>query len=211
MRFSGNHSSHYHLYTDNQAAEHIATQPTMSEHSRSIDLRHHSIRQDYLGDLMRIGGVSSKDNTSDILTKYLQPDLHTKHTTSLLFPDRQGNTHTQQDSNVEQQESSFKTHLTHPTSITHQHHNMVTYIHIPRDDPRDNPTLRQARQQWADYLTQHNKQQTPPPLPITSNEARHNPSLRQARQLWTTSNNTTNHLLPQQNLKLPVIIKTKET
>ena len=38
MQFFGNHTPHYHLYTDNQAAEHIATQPTMSEHSRSIDL-----------------------------------------------------------------------------------------------------------------------------------------------------------------------------
>ena len=87
MRFFGNHTPHYHLYTDNQAAEHIATQPTMSEHSRSIDLRHHSIRQDYIENGMRIGGVSSKENTADILTKALQPDLHTTHT-SHLFPDR---------------------------------------------------------------------------------------------------------------------------
>ncbi len=87
MRFFGNHTPHYHLYTDNQAAEHIATQPTMSEHSRSIDLRHHSIRQDYIDNNMRIGGVSSKVNTADILTKSLQPDLHTTHTSS-LFPDR---------------------------------------------------------------------------------------------------------------------------
>jgi hypothetical protein len=87
MRFFGNHTPHYHLYTDNQAAEHIATQPTMSEHSRSIDLRHHSIRQDYIENDMQIGGVSSKDNTADILTKALQPDLHTRHTSS-LFPYR---------------------------------------------------------------------------------------------------------------------------
>ncbi len=58
-------TAHYHLYTDNQAAEHIATQHTMSEHSRSIDIRHHSLRQNYLDNLMRIGGVSSKDNTAD--------------------------------------------------------------------------------------------------------------------------------------------------
>jgi hypothetical protein len=65
LRFLGNHTLHYHLYTDNQAAEHIATQPTMSEHSRSIDLRHHSIRQDYIENGMRIGGVSSKGKTAD--------------------------------------------------------------------------------------------------------------------------------------------------
>jgi hypothetical protein len=69
-----------------QAAEHIATQPTMNEHGRSIDLRHHSIRQHYVEDGMRIEGVSSKDNTSDILTKFLQPDLHHIHTNQLHPP-----------------------------------------------------------------------------------------------------------------------------
>ena len=32
---------------------------------------------------MRIGGVASPDNESDILTKYLQPPLHIKHTQQL--------------------------------------------------------------------------------------------------------------------------------
>jgi len=32
---------------------------------------------------MRIGGVASQDNESDILTKFLQPPLHEKHTTLL--------------------------------------------------------------------------------------------------------------------------------
>jgi hypothetical protein len=125
MRFFGNHSPHYHLYTDNQAAEHIATQPNMSEHSRSIDLRHHSIRQDYLDDLMRIGGVSSKDNTSDILTKSLQPDLHTQHTSS-LFPDRPRKEKTQENSPA-------------PPTI---YHNMVTHAHyhnhLPITPPHTN-------------------------------------------------------------------------
>ncbi len=64
---------------DNQAAEHIATQPNMNDHSRSIDIRIHGIRQDYLHNAMRIGGVASEDNTTDILTKNLQPYLHQKH------------------------------------------------------------------------------------------------------------------------------------
>jgi hypothetical protein len=55
----------------------------MNEHSRSIDIRHHTIRQDYIDGEMRIGGVGTQDNTSDILTKYLQPSLHIKHTTEL--------------------------------------------------------------------------------------------------------------------------------
>ncbi len=56
--------------------------PTMNEHSRLIDTRHHAIRQDYVNGQMRIGGVASQDNDneSDILTKYLQPPLHEKHT-----------------------------------------------------------------------------------------------------------------------------------
>ncbi len=83
LKFYGNLHENYFLYTDNQAAEHIATQPTMNEHSRSIDTRHHAIRQDYVDGQMRIGGVASQDNESDIMTKYLQPPLHVKHTREL--------------------------------------------------------------------------------------------------------------------------------
>jgi hypothetical protein len=79
MIFYGNTNNVYHLYTDNQAAEHIATQPKMNDHSRSIDIRIHGIRQDYLDNAMRIGGVASEDNTTDILTKNLQPHLHQKY------------------------------------------------------------------------------------------------------------------------------------
>ncbi len=71
MIFYGNTQNIYYLYTDNQAAEHIATQPNMNDHSRSIDIRIHGIRQDYLDNAMRIGGVASEGNTSDILTKNL--------------------------------------------------------------------------------------------------------------------------------------------
>ena len=42
LQFYGNTDNIYHLYADNQAAEHIATQPTMNEHSRAIDIRHHA-------------------------------------------------------------------------------------------------------------------------------------------------------------------------
>jgi hypothetical protein len=83
LQLYGNTTNVYHLYTDNQAAEHIATQPTMNEHSRAIDTRHHAIRQDYIENSMRIGGVASSDNTSDILTKNLQPHLHQRHCAAL--------------------------------------------------------------------------------------------------------------------------------
>ncbi len=89
MIFYGNNNNIYRLYTDNQAAEHIATQPNMNDHSRSIDIRIHGIRQKYLEHAMRIGGVASEDNTSDILTKNLQPHLHQKHCTSLHLPQHQ--------------------------------------------------------------------------------------------------------------------------
>lgn len=55
----------------------------MNDHSRSIDIRHHAIRQDYVNGEMRIGGVATHENTSDILTKNLQPPLHIKHTREL--------------------------------------------------------------------------------------------------------------------------------
>ncbi len=83
LKYFGNTQHVYHLYTYNQAAEHLATQPNMNDHSRSIDIKHHGIKQDYLQDNMRIGGVASLDNTSDILTKNLQPPLHAKHCAQL--------------------------------------------------------------------------------------------------------------------------------
>jgi hypothetical protein len=84
MIFYGNTNNIYHLHTDNQAAEHITTHSNMNEHSRSIDIRIHGIRQDNLDDdAMRIGGIASADNTSDILTKNLQPHLHQNHCTHL--------------------------------------------------------------------------------------------------------------------------------
>ncbi len=55
----------------------------MNDHSRSVDIRHHSLKQDYVEGTMRIGGVASLNNTSDILTKNLQPPLHAKHCTPL--------------------------------------------------------------------------------------------------------------------------------
>jgi hypothetical protein len=45
LKFWGNTHSTYYIYTDNQASEHIVTQPTLNEHSRSIDIRHHAVRQ----------------------------------------------------------------------------------------------------------------------------------------------------------------------
>jgi hypothetical protein len=89
-------NTYYYLYTDNQAAEHIATQPNMTDHSRSIDIRHHEIKQDYVEGGMRIGigGVSSSNNTTDILTKPLQPPTHANHCAHLRILKPQVTAHT---------------------------------------------------------------------------------------------------------------------
>jgi hypothetical protein len=73
---------------DNQSAEHIATQPTMNEHSRSIDICHHEVRQDYLQGKLQIGGVKTTENPSDILTKFLPAPKHQHHTKflNLILP-----------------------------------------------------------------------------------------------------------------------------
>jgi hypothetical protein len=71
--FWGNTHNTYYIYTDNQASEHIVTQPTLNEHSRSIDVRHHAVRQAYLDGDVKVGGVNTTGNHSDILTKFLAP------------------------------------------------------------------------------------------------------------------------------------------
>jgi hypothetical protein len=79
MQFYGHIDVKAYLYTDNQSAEHIATQPNMNEHSRSIDIRHHAVRQDYLEGNVDVGGVRTDANPSDILTKYLPAPTHITH------------------------------------------------------------------------------------------------------------------------------------
>jgi hypothetical protein len=69
---------------DNQAAEHLATQPNVCESGRAIDLRCHGMRQDYADEKLRIGGVKSTTNRSDVCTKHLQPPLHEAHSAPLF-------------------------------------------------------------------------------------------------------------------------------
>ncbi len=141
LKFYGNKHVNYYLLTDNQAAEHIVSQPTMNEHSRSIDTRHHAIRQDYVDGALRIGGVASQDNESDILTKYLQPPLHEKHTTLLHIkqdkrppPTHFSNCVLQLTSNGRKRNPSTPHHCTlaqnhqlslHPPEKTTRHHDTI--------------------------------------------------------------------------------------
>ena len=89
LSFYGNDSRrNYYLYTDNQAAEHLCTQPNMSEASRGIDIRHHVMKQDYQDGHVRVGGVKSAMNDSDILTKNLPPPTHKRFCVHLhIFDD----------------------------------------------------------------------------------------------------------------------------
>jgi hypothetical protein len=86
LEFYGNaQGREYHLYTDSQTAEHLATQPNMSEAGRAMDIRFHSIKQDYVNGDMRVGGVSTHSNESDICTKYLAVVPHLRHAAT-IFP-----------------------------------------------------------------------------------------------------------------------------
>jgi hypothetical protein len=84
LEFYGNKPTAAYVLTDNQAAEHIATRPTINEHSRSIDTRHHAVRQDAMAGTIIVCGVNTTANTSDILTKYLPAPTHS-HSTRTTF------------------------------------------------------------------------------------------------------------------------------
>jgi hypothetical protein len=118
--YFGNTANTYYLYTDNQAAEHIATQPNTSDHSRSIDIRHHEIKQDYVEGGMRIGGVSSLNNTAVILTKTLHPPPFTP--------------------NIVHTYTNSPTHP-NPRSLTTQ----SLSLHLPNHHPQNNKNANKSR------------------------------------------------------------------
>jgi hypothetical protein len=92
----------------------------MNDHSRSVDIRHHSLKQDYVEGTMRIGGVASLNNTSDILTKILQPPLHAKHCTPLhiLTPTNNKNEKRGRNANENATTDSLPTPAPHSNNTT---------------------------------------------------------------------------------------------
>jgi hypothetical protein len=96
---------------------------TQNTLGRSIDIRHHEIKQDYVEGDMRIGGVSSANNTADILTKNLQPPLHAKHCASL--------------------------HILNPTITAHNNtlHNMAVFATKTEPPERKKQRKRRAKKQ----------------------------------------------------------------
>ena len=192
LTFYGNTQPIFYLYTDNQAAEHIATQPNMNEHSRSIDLRHHSIRQDYLEHSMRIGGVSSKDNTSDILTKFLQPELHHTHTTPLFPPRPTPAPRPRSIPEITPTEVTPSTIInkTKDTTITHLR-NMVTHVRSSR--AHRSPSIHRRRRQ---HQTPENPQtpRSSQPCPSLIGHER-DENTKEPKELSTTEENSTMPLI----------------
>ena len=120
MEFYGQQTASYNLYTDSQAAEYLATQPNFTTASRSIDLRFHAVKQSYLQGDCRIGGVKSKQNPADILTKSLQPPLHEEHCQHLK-PRQDPLTSRQQNSiNISQCPTTMKRRLSPETNDDNQ-------------------------------------------------------------------------------------------
>ena len=89
---------------------------------------------------MRIGGVGTQDNTSDILTKYLQPPLHVKHTRELNITQEKGLTLS---NNVVHYIDS-----NHETTKMYRTRNPDRYIPPPLRTiiPRSQPTQRNNKQ-----------------------------------------------------------------
>ncbi len=77
---------------------------------------------------MRIGGVSSANNTADILTKNLQPPIHAKHCAPL--------------------------HILHPTITAHTLHNMAVFattIKPPKQTKQQRRKEKKQRKRERDY------------------------------------------------------------
>ena len=81
LRYFGNTTNLYYLYTDSQSAEHLTTQPNMTDAARAIDIRHHEIKQDYLMNNMRVGGVSTKqkNHSNQQYTPYIALTYTSSH------------------------------------------------------------------------------------------------------------------------------------
>lgn len=64
------------LYSDNQAALAIAQNPVHHQRSKHIDIRYHFVRDTVQNDKIVIDYIPTSQQTADILTKALGPQLH---------------------------------------------------------------------------------------------------------------------------------------
>ena len=72
------------IFSDNQSAIHIASQPITHKHSRHIDRRLHWIKEHIRKGSIRVLFVATNDNVSDSMTKALAKSIFQKHRDSLL-------------------------------------------------------------------------------------------------------------------------------
>ena len=195
LLFYGNENRPFYLYTDNQAAEHIATQPTMNEHSRSIDIRHHAVRQDYLDRNVMVMGVRTDANPSDILTKFLPAPPHTRHASSLNI------TFAPTQSNI----TTDPIIPTHATTITYtQNGNFVNTPHKRTSTKRPGQHIvHEARQTQVRAMGQDSQlgQKLLSPITCTTNRQR-----KQRQRLWNAV-----HLLRHEHPHLEIKLKTTLT
>jgi hypothetical protein len=120
----------------------------MNEHSRSIDIRHHAVRQDYIQEHVQIGGVKTTANPSDILTKFLPAHTHIQHASALNIQFKTP------------QEETTTTYTQNGNFITQHTHDPHEQQHIPhRTAPRPRLVERgrsgMARRRMVAHLSVH--------------------------------------------------------
>ena len=69
---------------DNQSCILLAKQFMVSQRSKHIRIRYHYVRQQIRDGLIDLEYISSKDNTADLFTKPLKPNLFTSHRDTLV-------------------------------------------------------------------------------------------------------------------------------
>ena len=73
------------IFSDNQGAPTIATNPTDHQRAKHIDIRYHFIRNCLQNNSILIDYVPTALQTADILTKALSPILHERNINLIRF------------------------------------------------------------------------------------------------------------------------------
>jgi len=71
------------IYEDNQAAIKLTEHEQHSDRSKHIDIKYHSIRERITNKQIQVKYIPTANQTADIFTKALQPNLHKVHAASL--------------------------------------------------------------------------------------------------------------------------------
>ncbi len=126
---------------------------------------------------MRIGGVDTQDNTSDILTKYLQPLLHVKHTRELNITQETHDQRQTLSNNVVCCLPHDHTEMNRTRNPTrHKPHPLRTITQRPQ--PTHMPNLHNTHQKWEFDPNTYRK----PPEPSELQDQTHRGSTHVSRQ-----------------------------